>query len=81
MQGEPIRLAVEFCRINDRDEAGTVEITSTGRDPWLYVCIGSHHSMQGEHEGHDERVMDFGAKMAALVREHFGDNEGGSRGE
>lgn len=37
-----------------------------------YSCLGSHHGAQVANPDDEARVMEFGAKMAALVREHFG---------
>lgn len=67
------RLEIEYERIDPSDKTGMVNISASGFNSWHYACVGTHHGMQGERDGHDERVMEFGAKLAKLVREHFGE--------
>lgn len=71
-RGPGVRLVISYDRLKESDESGMVDITSEGAEDWIYSCVGSHHGMQGEAEGTDERVMDFAADLAALVRKHYG---------
>lgn len=66
------RLVIEYERICPSDKSGMVNITASGDVGWHYADVGSHHGMQGDQDGHDERVMQFGSALAKLVREHFG---------
>lgn len=67
-----MRLVVTFDRMWDSDRDGSVEVECSGAEDWHYANVGAYHGMQGTQEGEDPRVMEFGAALAAMVRDHFG---------
>lgn len=67
-----IFLTVDYQRISATDRPGMVDVECEGDEVWIYADAGFHHGAQCENQESEKRVMEFGSKLAALVREHFG---------
>ncbi len=71
LERKGIFLQIDYQRISPNDKSGMVDVTCEGDEAWVYADVGSHHGAQCESEI-EKRVMDFGSKLSALVKEHFG---------
>lgn len=67
-----IFLQIDYQRISPTDKCGMVDVACEGDEAWVYADVGSHHGAQCENSDAEKRVMAFGAKLSALVKEHFG---------
>lgn len=67
------KLTVEFNRISPGDKSGMIHVDCEGPQGFHYACLGTHHGAQVCEGVDEEKVMAFGAAVAKLVREHFGE--------
>lgn len=65
-------LEITYTRISPRDSTGMVDVAAHGAEEWIYACVGSHHGAQVAEGVDIDRVHNFGAALAKLVRAHFG---------
>ncbi len=72
LERKGIFLQIDYQRISPNDKSGMVDVTCEGDEAWVYADIGSHHGAQCENSEAEKRVITFGAKLSALVKEHFG---------
>lgn len=72
LERKGIFLTIDFQRISPNDKSGMVDVTCEGDESWVYADVGSHHGAQCNDEATEKRAMAFGAKISALVKEHFG---------
>lgn len=72
LERKGIFLQIDYQRISPGDKTGMVDVTCEGDEAWVYADVGSHHGAQCENSEAEKRVMAFGAKLSALVKEHFG---------
>lgn len=72
LERKGIFLQIDYQRISPNDKSGMVDVTCEGDEAWVYADVGSHHGAQCENSEVEKRVMAFGAKLSALVKEHFG---------
>ena len=72
LERKGIFLQIDYQRISPNDKSGMVDVTCDGDESWVYADVGSHHGAQCKNSDAEKRVMSFGAKLSALVKEHFG---------
>lgn len=72
LERKGIFLQIDYQRISPNDKTGMVDVTCEGDEAWVYADVGSHHGAQCENSDVEKRVMVFGSKLSALVKEHFG---------
>lgn len=65
-------LKIDYQRISPNDALGMVDVTCEGDQSWIYADVGSFHGAQCGSSVQEKQVMAFGARLSALVREHFG---------
>ena len=72
LERKGIFLQIDYQRISPGDKTGMVDVTCEGDAAWVYADVGSHHGAQCESAAQEKRVLTFGAKLSALIKEHFG---------
>lgn len=67
-----IFLEISYQRISPTDKTGMVDVQCEGDEAWLYADIGGLHGAMCDSRATEKRVLAFGQKLSALIKQHFG---------